>query len=127
MNIASAFSNCKPEEIKALLDGGQLVIYSVARPVAADDPVERSGILATFTFASPAFNGEETMAAFKDNPVKATGVGTPGFARAYKADGVTPIADFSVGPGNCEIKLSEISTTPDYPISLTKIALQQAE
>lgn len=126
MNVANAFASCKPDEIKALLDGGRLVIYSVARPATADDPVERSGILATFTFASPAFNGD-TQAMFESNPVTATGVGTPGFARAFKADGVTPIADFSVGPGNCDIKLSEISTTPDYPISLTKIALPQAE
>jgi len=127
MNIANAFANRKPEEIKALLDGGQLVIYSVARPASADDPVERSGVLATFTFASPAFNGSETVPLLESNPVKATGVGTPGFARAYKPDGVTPIADFSVGPGNCEIKLSEVSTTPDYPISLKQITLPVSE
>lgn len=126
MNVSNAFATCKPDEIKALLDGGQLIVYSVARPPSADDPVERSGILATFTFASPAFNGSEAPQ-FESNPVQATGVGTPGFARAFKADGVTPIADFSVGPGNCEVKLSEVSTTPDYPISLTKIALPEAE
>lgn len=126
MNVANAFSSCKPEEIRALLDGGRLVIYSVARPRSADDPVERSGVLATFTFAAPAFNGGE-LPAFEANPVKATGVGTPGFARAFKADGVTPIADFSVGPGTCEIKLSEVSTTAEYPIAITKLALPPAE
>jgi hypothetical protein len=122
MKVASTFANCGPDEIKALLDGGKLVIYSVARPPSADHPVERSGVLATFTFGSPAFNGDGSKAAFESNPVKATGVGTPGFARAFKSDGVT-VADFTVGPGDCEIKLSEVSTTPDYPIALTRLAL----
>ena len=55
MNIALPFVQCSVEELKALLDGGTLTIYSVARPITADRPVERSGTLATFTFASPAF------------------------------------------------------------------------
>jgi hypothetical protein len=123
MKIAGAFASSGPDEIKAALDGGKLVIYSVARPPPADSPVERSGALATFTFASPAFGADQASAAFESNPVLATGVGTPGFARAFKADGATPVADFSVGPGNCEIKLSEVSTTPNYPIGLTKLTL----
>jgi hypothetical protein len=123
MNVAAAFASSAPEEIKAALDGGKLVIYSVARPPTADTPVERSGVLATFTFASPAFAADPAAPAFETNPVVATGVGTPGFARAFKADGATAVADFSVGPGNCEIKLSEVSTTPNYPIRLTKLTL----
>ncbi len=55
MNVTLDFVNCPQEELKALLDGGTLTIYSVARPLTADKPVERSGTLATFTFASPAF------------------------------------------------------------------------
>lgn len=126
MNVAQAYANCGPDEIKAALDGGKLVIYSVARPASADAPVERSGVLATFTFASPAFAGDPALPAFESNPVKATGVGTPGFARALKSDGTTAIADFSVGPGACEIKLSEVSTTPDFPIALTQFTIQPA-
>lgn len=131
MKVAQAFANCKSDDIKALLAGGKLVIYSVARPATADHPVERSGILATFTFASPAFAADQKAdgtepAAFESNPVVATGVGTPGFARAFKPDGATAVADFSVGPGDCEIKLSEVSTTPDYPIALKRFTLPPA-
>jgi hypothetical protein len=122
MKIAHTFAAAAPDEIKAALSGGKLVIYSVARPANADVRVERSGVLATFTFAAPAFNSDG-IPAFEANPVKATGVGTPGFARAFQADGTTVVADFSVGPGNCEIKLSEVSTTADYPIAVTKLAL----
>lgn len=129
MKLSEAFTNCGLDEIKALLDGGTLVIYSVARPASPDMPIERSGALATFAFASPAFgDGPDEAGAiearFVGNPVTASGVGTPGFARAYKADGSVPVADFSAGPGDAEIKLSEVSTMANYPIALTRFRFQ---
>lgn len=122
MNVAEVFANCSADEIKALLDGGTLTVYSVARPVTADKPVDRSGVLAKFTFASPAFgatvDGLESPI-FQANPVVATTVGTPGFARACKADG-TVVADFSAGPGEREIKFSEVSCSVGAPVKLVK-------
>ncbi len=121
MNVALDFAACSVDELKALLEGGALTVYSVARPLSADRPVDRSGILATFTFASPAFgtasNGVETPI-FAANPVVASSVGTPGFARARKKDG-TVVADFSAGPGDREIKFSEVSCTQGAPIKIT--------
>jgi hypothetical protein len=58
VKVALAFVNCGIDELKALLDGGTLTVYSVARPFTPDSPVTRSGVLATFTFASPAFDPE---------------------------------------------------------------------
>lgn len=78
--------------------------------------------MATFRFAAPAFEASED-AVFVENPVLPEGVGTLGFARAHGADGVTPIADFSAGSGNTEIGLSEVSTTPGYPVSVTRLRL----
>jgi hypothetical protein len=121
MNVTLDFVGRSVDELKALLDGGTLTVYSVARPLTADHPVERSGTLATFTFASPAFgagsNGIETPV-FVANPVAAGNVGTPGFARARKADG-TVIADFSAGPGDREIKFTEVSFSQGAPVKLT--------
>lgn len=122
MKVASAFEGKNPDELKAELAGGKLVFYSVARPVSADVPVVRSDVLATFTFLTPAFAASDAPQ-FESNPVKASAVGTPGFARAFKADGTT-VADFSVGPAKtAEIKLSEISTVADFPIEVKSIAL----
>ncbi len=122
MNVALDFVQCSIEELKTLLDGGTLTFYSVARPITADRPVDRSGVLAAFTFASPAFgvatDGFESPF-FAANPVAASNVGTPGFARACKADG-TVVADFSAGPGNREIKLSEVSCTHGAPIAIIR-------
>ncbi|MFG1358655.1 hypothetical protein [Xanthobacter pseudotagetidis] len=123
MNVTSEFAQSSLDEIKALLDGGTLTIYSVARPVSADHAVDRSAVLATFTFASPAFgpsaDGFEAPA-FVANPVTANSVGTPGFARARKADGTT-VADFSVGPGPREIKLAEVSCSPGAPTRVVSL------
>jgi len=120
MNVTTDLAACSLDELKALLDGGTLTVYSVARPLTADQPVERSGTLATFTFASPAFaaatDGVENPV-FAANPVPASSVGTPGFARARKADG-TVIADFSAGPGDREVKFSEVSFSQGAPVKI---------
>ena len=120
MNIASEFAGCSLDEVKAMLDGGTLTVHSVARPVSADRTVDRSGILATFTFASPAFGPAMESAAtplFAANPVPAASVGTSGFARARKADG-TVVADFSAGPGSREVKFSEVSCSQGAPVKI---------
>ena len=121
MNVTLDFAACSVDQLKALLDGGTLTIYSVARPLAANQPVERSGTLGTFTFASPAFDAASDgleNPIFVANPVPASSVGTPGFGRACKADG-TVIADFSAGPGDREIKFSEVSFSQGAPVKLT--------
>jgi hypothetical protein len=120
MNVTTDLAACSLDELKALLDGGTLTVYSVARPSTADQPVERTGLLATFTFAAPAFtattDGVETPV-FAANPVPASSVGTPGFARARKADG-TVVADFSAGPGEREIKFSDVSFSQGAPVKI---------
>jgi hypothetical protein len=113
MNVASEFLGLSEDELKTLLSGGTLTVYSVARPDAADEPVERSGVLVTFTFATPAF-AEDSEPRFVANPATAGAVGTPGFARARTADGKV-VADFSAGPGDREIKFSEVSCSPGGP------------
>ena len=126
MNLASEFANCSLDEIKELLNGGTLTVYSVARPLTADLPVDRSGVLATFTFATPAFgpaDGEYESPNFEANPVTGTTVGTPGFLRARKADGTT-VADFSAGPGDREIKFTEVSVSRRRARAHREVSLQ---
>ena len=111
MKLAQAFADMDIESLKTVVDGGGMVVYSVARPVDADHPVDRSGVLAMFTFATPAFipdtdgSPASLQPRFEANPVIATGIGPPGFARLFKANG-SALADLSVRPGNTEIKLS---------------------
>ncbi len=129
MNLATEFANCTLDELKELLSGGTLTIYSVARPATADIPVDRSGVLATFTFASPAFGpSSEGVEAplFTVNSVPAGTTGTPGFARARKADGAV-VADFSAGSGDREIKFAEVSCSSGTPVRVTKFTIKQGD
>lgn len=129
MNLASAFAASTTDELKELLAGGTLTVYSVARPATADIPVDRSGVLATFTFASPAFgasvDGVESPQ-FVESPVPASTVGTPGFARACKADG-TVVADFSAGPGDREVKFAEVSCSQGAPVRVAQFKFKQGD
>ncbi len=127
MNLATEFANCSLDELKELLSGGTLTVYSVARPATADIPVDRSGVLATFTFASPAFGPSSEGAEaplFAADSVPAGTTGTPGFARARKADG-TVVADFSAGSGDREIKFAEVSCSPGAPVKVVKFTIKQ--
>ncbi|GGF52022.1 hypothetical protein GCM10007301_09360 [Azorhizobium oxalatiphilum] len=118
MNVALEFASASPDELKAALAGGTLTLYSVARPASADHPVTRSGVLATLTFAAPAF-GEATDAGetplFVANPVTGAATGTFGFARLTTADGKV-VADVSAGAGPRELKLAEVSAANGGPV-----------
>jgi hypothetical protein len=123
MRLAEAYANAGVEEIEAALAGGKLILYSVGRPPSADHKVTRSSVLAEYVFASPAFDDAKTPV-FAENGVAAQHVGTPGWARAFSADGAV-VADFSVGAGPAEIKCDSISATPGHPLEVVslKIAL----
>lgn len=129
MNLATEFANLTLDDVKALLNGGTLTVYSVARPTSADLAVDRSGELAVFTFADAAFGapaGDLESPQLAANPVPASHVGTPGFARARKADGTT-VADFSCGPGDREIKFAEVSCSVGAPVKLVKLTIKQGD
>ena len=124
MSPASAYANASVEEIRKALAGGTLTVYSVARPQTADLPVDRSGALAAFTFADPAFDTEKPV--FVEESVEASAVGTPGFARATAADGAV-VADFSAGPGPREIKFSEVSFSKGAPVKIVAFGFLPSE
>lgn len=132
MRLAETFGSATLDDIKAALDGGKLVLYSTGRPPGPDHAITRSEALATFAFASPAFGpdpgGEEGAVAplLVESSVVAAKVGTPGWARAFKADG-SAVADFSVGPGATEIKLASVSATAGFPVTITSMQFLPAE
>jgi hypothetical protein len=129
MRLSEAYASSSLDDIKAALAGGTLTLYSIGRPPTADHPITRSSPLAVFTFASPAFGPDEGEGVLKPlftEPAVATHVGTPGFARVAAADGAV-VADFSVGPGAFEVKVTETSATPGFPISVSAIKVGPIE
>jgi hypothetical protein len=128
MRLAEAYAPYSRDDIMAALAGGKLVIYSTARPPGADHEVTRSAVLATFTFASPAFAPDAASPCgvvvpnLVEASVVATAVGTPSFARALTAADAV-VADLSAGPGATEVKLSEVSTSAGHPVALVTMRL----
>lgn len=120
MRLAEAFAGAGPEEIEKALAGGKLALYSVGRPPSPDHAVTRSALLAEYVFASPAFD-DAGAPLFVENPVTAKSVGTPGWARAFSADGAV-VADFSAGPGDTQIKLDGLAATPGFPLRILSLA-----
>ena len=123
MKLTTEFATASVDDVKAQLAGATLTIYSVARPANADAAVDRSGVLATFTFESPAFAADGETPRFVADAVPASAVGTPGFARARKPDGNT-IADFSAGPGDREIKFTEVSFSAGAPVKIAAFTIK---
>ncbi len=121
MRLAEAYASASVEQIEAALAGGRLVVYSVGRPPSPDHKVTRSSVLVEYTFASPAFDDAKNPA-FAENPVVVQHVGTPGWARAFSAEG-SVVADFSAGPGAAEIKFDNISATAGFPLKALSLQI----
>jgi hypothetical protein len=119
MRLAEAYAGATVEQIEAALAGGKLVVYSVGRPPSADHKITRSAALAEYSFATPAFDDAKAPA-FAENPTTVKLVGTPGWARAFSADGAV-VADFSAGAGASEIKFDSISATPGFPLEVLSL------
>lgn len=121
MRLAESFASATGEQIEAALAGGRLVLYSVGRPPSPDHPVTRSSVLAEYVFGAPAFDDAKAPV-FAENGVAAQHVGTPGWARAFSADGAV-VADFSAGAGLTDIKLGSISATPGFPLKVESLKI----
>ncbi|MHB8885509.1 MAG: hypothetical protein ACYC5H_10620 [Methylovirgula sp.] len=121
MKLAESYTKCTIEEIKAALAGAVLRVYSCPQPEKPEKPVLRNGFLAEFVLATPAFEGDVIKPV--ESPVPGKDVGVPLFVRATQADG-TPIADFSAGPGDMDVKLASVSCSVGAPVAITKFQIR---
>ncbi len=121
MKLAEAYANCNIEDVKAALAGAVLRVYSCPQPEKPEKPVLRNGFLAEFVLASPAFDGDMILPV--ESPVPGKDVGVPLFVRATTPEG-TPIADFSAGPGDMDVKLASVSCSIGAPVAITKFQIR---
>ncbi|QXX74995.1 hypothetical protein [Methylovirgula sp. HY1] len=121
MKLAESYAKCTIEEVKAALAGAVLRVYSCPQPEKPEKPVLRNGFLAEFALATPAFEGDVIKPV--ESPVPGKDVGVPLFVRATQADG-TPIADFSAGPGDMDVKLASVSCSVGAPVAITKFQIR---
>jgi hypothetical protein len=121
MKLAEAYAKCGVDEIKQALEGAILRVYAGQQPERPEKELFRTRFLAEFTLCTPAFDGD--LIKPLESPVRAKDVGVPIFVRATRSDG-SPIADFSAGPGDMDVKLAETSCSTGAPVSIIKFQIR---
>lgn len=103
MNTAQNTASVALVAIGALANSGTLVVYSGAMPATPETALSGNTALVTLDFTASAFNAptysspdEQTTANFSASSFSPTTAGLANWARAYKSDGTTAVADFTV-------------------------------
>ena len=103
MRLANATAAAALYAINLLLNGGRLDLYS-GSPPRTPETAATGTRLASFAFASSAFGQPSAAGEFQraTGTLVATGIspitsGKIGYARAYRSDGATVVADYTVG------------------------------
>lgn len=116
-----------------LANSGSLVIYSGSQPANADTAVGAQVALATFALANPAFaaaGGSAGSSATKvlnlpASVAAAAGAGTGTLAtwfRIYESDGVTAVADGSVGTATADLVINAATIVAGATVSITSVS-----
>lgn len=111
--------------IRADFNSGILNLYNGTRPTDADTALSGNTLLVTLTFNATAFpvaaSGVLTANAITSGAGVAAGTAT--FARSFKSDTTTPLADFSVGTSGTEVVLNTTSIVVAGTVSCTSCTI----
>lgn len=111
VSLAALTANAIADAVAALCDGGTVLVYSGAKPATADTATAET-LLATCTFANPAFSGAVAGVATAHaitQDASADADGTAAWFRVLALGGAT-VMDGSVGVG-ASFDLQVASTT----------------
>lgn len=125
MNVATATASAMLSAIDTLLNSGTLVIYSGTMPTTPETALSGNTALVTFTFAATAFGAasysnptEQATASFVSTTVSPAAGGVATFARAFKTDGTTVVADYTVGTTSQDIVLGNATIQTGVPVTM---------
>lgn len=126
MNAAQNTVSIGLAAMNALLNSGTLVFYSGTMPSSPETALSGNTALVTFTFAATAFAApsysagyEQAAATFVASSVAPSSAGTAAFARAFKSDGTTVVADYTVGTSGTDIVIGNTSIQMGVNVSIT--------
>lgn len=115
--------NAQADALAALAVNGYIRLYTGTRPATSNTPLTAQVLAATLRFGTPAFpsaiNGVLTAGPMTGDPSAAGGSVTWG--RTFKADGVSPLWDDSVGTADANIILANTVVTPGTPVHLVSL------
>lgn len=121
INVSDTTANAGVAAIVALANSGLIEFYTGTQPANANTALSGNTLLATLTFANPAFGaptgGVATANAITSGTAAATGTAT--FARVYESNGSTVIFDATVGTSGTAIVMGTTSIVAGGVVSIS--------
>jgi len=131
VTLAAATANAIADAVAALCDGGTVNLYDGAQPAGPDTAVSTQTLLATCTFATPAFLasvvGVATAHAITQD-ASADSNGTAAWFRVLDAS-ADPVMDGSVGVGSgfdCNVVSTTVTAGAAFPIASMTITAPES-
>jgi hypothetical protein len=129
VTLAADTANAIADAVAALCDGGTVNIYDGAQPATADTGITTQTLLATCTFANPAFGsaaaGVATAHAITQD-ASADETGTAAWFRVLSLAG-DEVFDGTVGVGaNFDCNVVSTSVTAGDPFPITSMTITEA-
>ena len=129
--LAATTANAIADAVAALCDGGTVNIYDGTQPATADTAVSTQTLLATCTFANPAFSaavaGVATAHAIAQD-ASADASGTAAWFRVLSLAG-DPVMDGTVGVGSgfdCDVVTTAVTAGDPFPITSMTITAPES-
>ncbi len=125
LTLATVAANASADAVASLCNGGNVHLYDGSRPATANTAVTTQTLLASPTFATPAFaaavNGVATAHAFTDED-DCPASGTASWFRAVTSGGAA-VFDGSVGTTDTDCILSSTAVIAHGVLSITSCTL----
>lgn len=131
LTLAALTANAIADAVAALCDGGTVNLYDGAQPATADTAVVLQTLLATCTFANPAFSaaaaGVATAHAITQDAA-ADATGTAAWFRVLDSTGAA-VMDGTVGVGasfDCNVVSTAVTLGDPFPIASMTITAPES-
>jgi hypothetical protein len=129
LRLATAARNALANAINTLINGGAgagtIKIYTGDQPASANTAISDQTLLATLTFADPAFGAADAGVITADTIVEdseADADGTAAWARVADSTGAT-VFDCDVGTVGATINLNTVNLVAGGPVSITAFTI----
>jgi hypothetical protein len=128
LHLSTAAANAAADAVTALLDGGTLKIYAGTQPATANTAISTQTLLATCTFANPAFGAASGGIATANSITADSDCAASGTATWFRAltSGGAAVLDGSCGASDADCLLSSTTIVQHSSVTITAMTITQA-
>src|SRR6266853_1784361 len=127
ITLSATAASTAADALCALLNGGNVRLYDGARPITADTAVTTQVLLASPTFANPAFAASVSGVATAHAVVSDTNAAASGTTTWFRAvtSGGASVCDGSVGTADADCVLSSVAIVAHGTVSISSVTYRQ--